>query len=131
MKVVVLLLIGLLAGALMALAAANVLSLRGAHPRAVMVVLERHLDGLRALPDEAACAGQEARTRLGQIRFAAREIDFGFHPWRDESTAFGRRSDAFQQLASRVDMPVPDCSTLHARITELERGCQECHREFR
>lgn len=131
MKAVILLLIGLLAGAMMALATANVLAMRGAHPRAVMVLLERHVDGLRALPDEAGCTGPEGRVRLGQVRFAAREIDFGFRQWRTESPAFGRRSDAFQALAGRLDAPVSDCADLHTRLTELERGCQDCHRDFR
>lgn len=131
MRVLVLAAIALLVGAMAGLAAANALAKRGAHARAVMVVLARHHDALRAAADEAQCTGADTARRLLQIDFAAREIDFAFIAGLADDGGFARRSADFQRSARVAAAPVASCAALAERVADLGRGCQACHRDFR
>jgi hypothetical protein len=132
MRILILAVIALLVGAMAGLAAANALAKRSAHSRAVMVVLARHHDALRASTDETQCTGEQAARRLAQVDFAAREIDFAFGPWLADSSGFARRSGEFQRLAAAAAVaPIASCAALAARVAELGQGCQDCHRDYR
>jgi hypothetical protein len=133
MRMLVLAAIALFVGVMAGLAAANALAKRGAHGRAVMVVLARHHDALRASADEAQCTGGQTARRLAQVAFAAREIDYAFAGWTDDDGGgFARRSADFQRSAqAAAAAPVASCAALAERAAELERGCQDCHRDFR
>lgn len=130
MKSLALLVIGLLAGALCALAAVNALSKRGAHGRAAMIVLAHHLDELRATRGDAECASGETRNRLEQIAFAVREIDYAFDDLIKREPAFARRSADLRHLAERP-VSISSCAELDRTIGELGDSCQACHRRFR
>jgi hypothetical protein len=131
MRILVLAAIALLVGVMAGLAAANALAKRGAHGRAVMVVLARHHDALRATALEAQCSGSQTAQRLAQIEFAAREIDFAFAPWLADDSGFARRSGDFRRSAQAAAAPVASCAALAERVADLGRGCQACHRDFR
>lgn len=131
MRTLVLAAITLLVGAMAGMAAANALAKRGAHARAVMVVLARHHDALRATAGEDQCRGEQAARRLAQVDFAAREIDYAFATWIEDAPGFARRSADFQRSARVAAAPVPSCAALAERVAELGRGCQDCHRDFR
>lgn len=126
----VVLLIGLIVGAVGAFSAAQALAKRGAHARASMVVLARHVDHLRALQGDAACTGETAWNRLRQIHFAAKEIDFAFAAQVKADPAFARRSGDFQ-TATILPEKMAGCGDLERWLTEVGRGCQACHRDYR
>lgn len=130
MKSLALLLIGLLVGALCALAAANALSKHGAHGRATMIVLAHHLDELRAMHDDADCASDETRHHLEQIAFAAREIGYAFDNLIEHEPTFARRSDDLHNLAKQP-ASISNCAELDRKISALGDSCQACHRRFR
>lgn len=129
MKALILLVIGLLAGAFCTAVVVNTLDRRGAHERAVMVVLARHVDALSAYRDDADCAGDEARRRLEQIAFAAREIDFAFA--RVADPAFARRNMHFRSVTDALPPQVASCAELDRFLAELDESCRACHRNFR
>ncbi len=133
MRMLVLAAITLFVGVMAGLAAANALAKRGAHGRAVMVVLARHHDALRASADETQCADRQTARRLAQMEFAAREIDYAFIDWAgDDGGGFARRSAEFQRSArAAAATPVASCAALAERVAELGRGCQDCHRDYR
>jgi cytochrome c556 len=132
MRILVLAAIALAVGVMAGMAAANALAKRSAHSRAVMVVLARHHDALRASADEAHCTGAQTARRLAQLDFAAREIDFAFGPWLEDGGGFARRSAEFQRLAQAATaQPVASCAALAEQVAAIGRGCQDCHRDFR
>lgn len=131
MRLVIVLMIGVVVGVMAGLAAANALAKRGAHARAVMVVLARHHDALRASVDETQCTGDQTARRLRQVALAADEIDFAFSDWLTGSAQFRRRTAEFQRMARAAGTPVTSCAALAEHVAELGRGCQDCHRDFR
>lgn len=126
----IVLLIGLIVGAVGAFAAAQALAKRGAHPRASMVVLARHVEHLRGLQGDAACTGEPAWNRLRQVHFAAKEIDFAFAAQVQADPAFARRSKEFQGATTLPDK-MAGCADLEHWLTQVGRGCQACHRDYR
>lgn len=130
MKSLFLLLIGLVVGALCAIAAANALAKRSAHGRATMIVLAKHLDALRGMGLERDCAGDQATQRAGQIAFAAREIDYAFGRLAQDEPLFSRRSAGFRRIAEKGGT-FSSCSDLGRWTEELGGSCQACHRDFR
>ena len=130
MKALVLLVVGLLAGAFCTAALVNATGKRNAHERAVMVMLARHTDALRDTEGDAACTGPEARARLGQIAAAAREMDYAFADW--DVPAFARQTRQFQSITTAAATSgVGDCPALQRTLASFEDGCRTCHREFR
>ncbi|MFB9068595.1 hypothetical protein [Pseudofulvimonas gallinarii] len=129
-KTLVVLLIGLVVGAVCAFSVAQALAKKGAHGRATMIVLARHVDHLRALQDDAACTGGKAWSRLQQIHFAAREIDFAFATPEGPDPGFARRSQEFQS-ATVLPEKLSGCADLDSWLGEVRKGCQACHRDYR
>lgn len=130
MKTIVLMLIALFVGAACAFALANAWAKRGAHGKAPMVVLAKHVEALRALDGDAACAGPQARRHQEQIAFAAREIEFAFAERHHDTPAFRRRSADFLAIAGSPPA-IAGCPDLDRYLGALGDGCKACHREFR
>lgn len=129
MKALVMLLVGLLAGALCTAALVSATGKRNAHERAVMVMLARHVDALRDAHAGRACATDAAQARLGQVAAAAREMDFAFAGWDDP--VFQRQTRRFQDVTGAAATQVVDCPTLQRTLEAFEDSCRSCHREFR
>lgn len=129
-KFLIALSIGLVVGAVGAFSVAQSLAKRGAHARASMVVMARHVDHLRRLEDDAACTSEKAWARLQQVHFAAREIDFAFAAQVQADPAFARRSQEFQ-AATALPAKLAGCGELESWMSDVRRGCQACHRDYR
>lgn len=131
MKSLLLILTGLLVGALCALAAAKAVATRHAHERATMVVLAQHMDAMRRAGDDTACADDGIRQRLQQISFAARELTYAFPDLDTPGSEFARRRHDLQQAAdTAVAQGIDDCQALAQTTGTLARVCQECHRRY-
>lgn len=130
MRILVALALGLAVGFALALIAARAMSVAGAHPRATMVVMARHMDALRAANGAATCDDREVAARLGQVRAMAREIDFAFAESLDDS-AFARRSGHFAAAADAATAAASGCEGLPDTLASLGQACQDCHRDFR
>lgn len=129
-KFLIALSIGLIVGAVGAFSVAQALAKRGAHARASMAVLARHVDHLRGLHDDAVCTGENTWARLQQVHFAAREIDFAFAAQVQADPAFSRRSQEFQ-AATVLPERLAGCDELESWMSQVRRGCQACHRDYR
>ena len=129
-KTLAILLIGLTVGAICAFSLAQALAKKGAHGRAAMIVLARHVDHLRSLQDDAACSGEKAWARLHQVHFAAREIDFAFVTPEGIDPGFARRSQEFQ-MATVLPEKLAGCADLDTWLGEVRKGCQASHRDYR
>lgn len=131
MRTLIALVLGLAVGFVLALIAARALATIGAHPKATMVVMARHLDALRLANGASDCDDAVAAARLDQVRAMAREIDFAFPGDGPEHAAFRRRSGQFRSLAETAATTSGGCTGLATALAELGQGCQDCHRDFR
>jgi hypothetical protein len=123
-------LIALFVGAACAFSVANALAKRGAHGKASMIILARHVDALRAMDSDAVCTGPDARAHQEQIAFAAREIEFAFTDLHRDSPTFKRRADGFRTVAGQPPA-TSGCAGLDQYLGSLDEGCKACHQEFR
>lgn len=131
MRTIIALALGLAIGFALALVVARTLATFGAHPRATMVVMARHMDALRAAHGAADCDDAEVDARLDQVRAMAREIDFAFAGDGPDHASFRRRSGQFQSQAQARAEAGGGCAGLGTALAELGQGCQDCHRDFR
>ncbi|MBX3724680.1 MAG: cytochrome c [Xanthomonadales bacterium] len=131
MRTAVALVLGLAVGFAVALIAARAMSAFGAHPKATMVIMARHMDALRAANGADDCDDQVVASRLGQLQAMAREIDFAFASAASRQDGFERRARRFASVsAAQVDSSV-GCRDVGPALAALGKACQDCHRDFR
>ena len=129
MRSVLILLAGLLVGALAAFSAANALRQRNAWPRGVMAVMQHHLGELRRLQRAGNC--QAAATaphwqRLAQIGADIGPSQPGFAPdYHDQARRF------VALAGGHAAAPPADCKALDAPLQQVAEACQNCHRDYR
>ncbi len=130
MRYILVLLVGGLAGALIALSVLNALRPAQAFPRGVMAVMQHHLQGLNADIKAARC--DAADPRLQTLARVARDIPPAFLPTGGDDALFRRYSE---QLAARIDAalaaPAADCGQLTEQVGQIGDGCKACHRDFK
>lgn len=131
MRIALALALGLAVGFALALIAARAISAFGAHPRATMVIMARHMDALRAANGADACDDRQVDARLGQLHAMAREIDFAFAGTGARQDGFERRARQFATVAGRQADRGIGCQGLDTALAELGTACQDCHRDFR
>lgn len=122
------LLIGTLAGAMVALPVANSQRLRHAWPRGLMAVMDHDLRQLRDASSADACDLDALRPRLERLSSLSA----------DSVAAFRAVDDAeFVQLEGKLATRLAqanasaDCATLQTHLEQVERACEACHRVYR
>lgn len=129
MRALLILIAGLLIGALVAFSAANALYQRNAWPRGVMAVLQHHLGELRRLQRRSDCA--PAKTALHFQRLAQTGADI-VPAFADEKPDFHDQARRFVDTSSRLgaDAP-PDCQALDQALQHSSDACESCHLRYR
>lgn len=132
MKYVVVLLVGFVAGAMLALFAANLLARQDATGRALMVLMQDHLGALRAGIRGGQCAPDTTRARLERLAMLTAEIDYAFAPGLADDPAFGVRRDELARVLGSLSSEVPaDCARLSDAIKTIADTCDACHNAHR
>lgn len=132
MKSIVLLLVGLMVGALLATTTLGALATRDRYPKAVMVVLQANLSSLQRGLRTPDCGLSQAATRAGQLSALSREIPSAFAPLERESTEFVRSRRLLEQaIDSMLREPPADCEALNRAVTAIAQACDACHNGFR
>ncbi len=123
------LLAGMLVGALIAFSAANALHQRSAWPRGVMNVLQHHLGELRSLQRRNDCT--PARTALHFQRLAQTGADIG-PAFADEKPDFHDQARRFVDASSRLGAEAPtSCQALDEALRQTGDACESCHLRYR
>lgn len=129
MRALLILLGGLLIGALVAFSAANALHQRNAWPRGVMAVLRHHLGELRQLQRRNDCA--PAKTALHFQRLAQTGADIG-PAFADEKPDFHDQARRFVDLTGRLGADAPlGCQALDQALRQSSEACESCHLRYR
>ncbi|UXI66703.1 cytochrome c [Tahibacter amnicola] len=131
MRSVILLLTGLLVGALATFSASNALRLRNAWPRGVMAVIQHHFAALQNAQRDKRCTADTLRPHLDMLAAISADIEPA-HPdaaqTPDFRTQARRFADTTQRLASA---PPADCPALDREVSALKDACNACHRDYR
>lgn len=132
MKHIVLLLIGLVVGAMGAVIIANALRARDAYPRGAMDVMQHHYGSLRESVRAQRCDARKSLLALTQLRALSNEIAPAIYPDSTPESAFrefdGRLRDA---LDAGIAAAPADCAALAPIVDKVGKVCEECHQQYR
>ena len=132
MKQIVLLLVGVLVGAVGAVIVSNALRARDAYPRGVMDVMQHHYGGLRENLRAQRCDAHKSQLALTQMRALSNEIEPAMYPDSTPESAF-REFDA--RLRDALDAGIAaapaDCAALVPIAEKVGKVCEECHQQYR
>ncbi|WP_386066025.1 cytochrome c [Tahibacter sp. UC22_41] len=129
MRSLLILLAGLLIGALVAFSAANSLHQRNAWPRGVMNTLQHHLAELRRLQRSNDCGAARSAVHFRRLAETAADI-VPSHP--DQPADFAEQARRFADAGARhAAEPPVDCRTLDQALQQTGEACQGCHRDYR
>lgn len=132
MKHLILLLIGLLAGAMGATVVVNTLRQRDAYARGLMDVMQHHYAALREGVRARHCEAAATAHALAQVRALAPDIDMAIYPdatpdapFREFSSRLGTTLDAAAAAAPA------DCAALAPHVQAVGKACDDCHQQYR
>ncbi len=128
MRSLILLLLGVVIGAIGAASVVNALRQRDAYPRGLMNVLQHHYvslrEGVRARRcDDAPAHLATLRTLAGEIEAAVYPDEVADAPFREYLTHLRAALDAVPATA--------DCAALAPALPRIGNVCEDCHRQYR
>jgi hypothetical protein len=129
MRALILLVIGLIMGAIGSMFAANTLAARHAYPRGVMAILQHHVGAMHEMTRARQCAGPPVRDSLLHLRHAADEIDPAFAGADADFGAHARKLDL--ALDAALAAAPADCAAVQRALVPVADACQSCHQLYR
>lgn len=131
MRSLILLVIGLLVGALCTVIAINTLNRGTAYPNAVMALLGQQMKAMDTSIKQSRCASTDLTPRLQTLRFVANDIEPAFADMKDEAQ-FGRYAADLRSAADAALMTPPaTCAAATAALSKLDKACDSCHRDYK
>lgn len=132
MKWIILLLVGLMAGALLATSTIGALSARDRYPKAVMVVMQANLSAMQRGLRAKDCGLPAATRHAGQLAALVAEIPPAFASLERDSADFVRSRELLEQsIGALLREPPSDCEALNRSVTAIAQACDACHNGFR
>jgi cytochrome c556 len=127
----VLLLVGLVVGALCTLIAVNALNRETPYDRAVMAMMGQQMKAIGASVKASRCAQSDIAPRLQALRLLANDIEPAFAGEQDDPQ-FGRyAADLRASADAALAAPPASCPAASATLSSLKKSCDSCHRDFR
>ena len=131
MRSLILLLVGLLVGALCTLIAVNALDRGTAYPNAVMALMGQQMKAIDKSIKQSRCASTDLTPRLQTLRFVANDIEPAFADMQEE-VQFGRYAADLRAAADAALMTPPaNCAAASAALSKLDKACDSCHRDYK
>jgi hypothetical protein len=129
MRALLILLAGVVIGALVAFSAANALYQRNAWPRGVMNVLQHHVGELRRLQRRNDCAPEKSAAHFQRLAQTGADIGPAFT---DEKPDFHDQARRFVDASNRLGAEAPaNCQALDQALQQTSDACESCHRQYR
>ncbi len=132
MRSVLLLILGLVIGAVGAFKVSNVLHMRDAYPRGVMSVMQHHLGTLGQSLRQGTCPAADSQLHLERLKAMQGDILPAF------AGDVGSKPD-FRQHARKLEAAVDaalaaapaDCPALDKAVSRIGGACKSCHQTYR
>lgn len=133
MRALLLIILGLAIGAVAATMIGNVLRMRNAYPRAVMVIMQHHMARLREAMEHGQCPADMARLHLERVAAVDTEIVPAFAgPNGSILKPFRRYAEQLQGAVHTALQQAPaGCGALTAAVRRISDRCSDCHRQYR
>ena len=127
MRYLVCLLAGLVAGAIAATTAANILARRDPYPKALMNVMKHEMTRASAAADKLQC--EDDGYAMSKLAMMAGDIEVAFPDGKTPDRVFHQYVDKLRNAVYKAgDTP---CAQRAQELTNLKNVCDECHRDYR
>lgn len=126
----VLLAIGIAAGAVGATTVVRTINLRHAYPRAVMTLMNVHVSHLKHAIYADQCTAADSTAQLQRMATLAGTIQAAFKV-RDGSPFMQAHAKLVTALDKARAAPLASCQSLRAALDPINDACQSCHSKFR
>jgi cytochrome c556 len=131
-RYLVVLVVGLLAGAICSVMALRALQARqDPFPSALMHVMAKQSSELRAAAAANRCTASDALPRLQALRAMANDAETAFPGLREDARFTAAASGLRATLDSALASPPTDCTQLTAVTKQIGENCQACHNDFK
>lgn len=130
MRYLICLVVGLIAGALMASMAGNAIAARHAWPRGLMNVMQHELVDARSSVRAGTCDSPRVSDAAAHLKLLTTDLERALMPP-------GTKDRVFSQYASEMRTAIDqwDTSALCPRqaesLTTIANACEACHRDYR
>jgi len=130
MRYLLCLIVGLIAGAIVAGSAGQALSRRHAWPRALMTVMQHELGAARTAAQTGQCRTPDVTDAAARLRLLAKDLEPAL-------LAPDARDRVFSQYAADLRATVAqwdtgaDCARQGEALTAVANACDACHRDYR
>lgn len=132
MRSILLLILGLVVGALGAAKVTNMLNMRDAYPRGVMSVMEHHLGTLAHSMRQGKCPADATQMHLERLKAMQPEILQAFAGNLATKPDFRKHK---QKLTDAIDTALAaapaDCPALQKQVSQIGGTCKSCHEVYR
>jgi hypothetical protein len=130
MRYLICLIVGLVAGALMASMASNAIAQRHAWPRGMMNVMQHELVDARGAVRAGQCAAPALPAASAHLQLLATDLEPALLPPGTKDRVFSQY--ASEMLTSiRAWDPQADCPHQAEALTAIANACEACHRDYR
>lgn len=130
MRYLLCLLIGLLAGALLASTAASALQRRNAVPRALMTLMQHDLAEARRTTRAPACATVQLAVAHARMRLLAGDLERSVLEPAARDRVFTQYADDLRAAIVRWDAKAA-CAAQAQALADVGNACEACHRDYR
>ncbi|HEY6942105.1 hypothetical protein [Dokdonella sp.] len=130
MRYLVCLVVGVLAGAILAGMYANAMQRRNAWPRALMNVMQHELGAARSAARDGTCAMPSQRRPADHLRLVADDLDAALLPAGAKDRVLSQYIVDFRAAVAAWDAQGP-CPRQAEALTTVANACEACHRDYR
>lgn len=131
MRSVVMLVVGLVIGAVCTTMALRALNQGSEYPQGVMALMGVHLGAVRKAVEAGRCEAGEMARHAATLRLVAHDIEPAFLAGGDEP-AFAAHAVELRQAAGALEQAAgAGCAALSEAAASVGRSCKACHQEFR
>mgnify|MGYP003425902719 FL=1 len=131
-QALILLLVGLIIGAVCTSFAIKTLSKGSEFPKGVMALEGAHMGSLNKLQAENRCTTAEIQPHLITMRIVASDIEPAFKKVSEGDIQFVRYAgDLRRALDFQLAKSINSCPDLVTGMSEIKKACDNCHRDYK
>ena len=132
MRSVVMLVLGLLVGAVCTTMALRALNQGSEYPKGVMALMGVHLGAVRQAGQAGQCEADAMARHAATLRLVAHDVEPAFLPTGGDDQAFAAHAaELLRQATALEQVAGADCAALADASAAVGQACKACHQDFR
>jgi len=132
MRSLVMLVLGLVIGAICTTMALRALSQGSEYPKGVMALMGAHFGAVRKAVEAGQCEADTMARHAATLRLVAHDIEPAFLPTGGDDEAFAAHAEKLRMQAQALEQAASaGCAALSEAAGAVGQACKACHQDFR